>query len=502
MDREKLSPCGSPHHSGPNRRNFLRLAGMGSLISLTTRISFADARRPVATETPTQRDARMAWWREARFGMFVHFGAYSVYGGEYNGKPTRFIAEWIQHAERIPFKEYERAAATFHPMEFSPQRLVGLAKRTGMKYLVIGAKHHEGFCMWDSRLTRYNVVKWGKFGRDPLQEVAAECQRQGIKLGFYYSVRDWHHPDWTLRYANLGKPGPNYGGWWGYPASPWTGNRIYDCGCTACKENRPITFDVDPRPTSGVEMNRYLDYMKGQITELLTHYGPVAVMWFDGQDIQDAKLGRVAEMIATMRKLQPGIIINDRIGPDGQELGDYGVHEGSLPGSNVPRDWETCATTNGSWGFNKFDHNWVTPTTIIRWLADAVSKGGNFLLNVGPDGLGRVPQAVAGNLEQVGTWLNVNEAGIYGCGAAGLPQPKWGRITARGGTLYLHVFDWPSNRNLVITGLSKPAAKAYFLADAEKMPLPVTISAEGTQIAMPTAQEPQPDTVLVLELRQ
>lgn len=499
--------CGSPLDLRQNRRKFLSMAGLGSLALLTGRFSFADARGLVNNVSPVaggellmQQNERMAWWREARFGMFVHLGAYSVYGGEYQGRRTRSMAEWIEHSERIPYNEYEQAATKFHPTKFSAERLAGLAKRAGMKYLVIGTKHHEGFCMWDTQLTDYNIVKWGRFGRDPLKEVAAECQRQGIKLGFYYSVRDWHHPDW-MRYAYLGNPGPNYRGWWGYPASPWTGNRIYDCGCESCVADRPIPPNVDPRPTSDVDMNRYLDYMKGQITELLTGYGPVGVMWFDGQDIEDAKLGRVEEMVATMRKLQPGIIINDRIGPDGTEFGDYGVHEGSIPGTNVPRDWETCVTSNSSWGFNKFDLNWVDSSTMIHWLADTTSKGGNLLLNVGPDGLGQVPEPAANNLAQVGAWLDVNGASIYGCGSAGLPQPKWGRITAKDNMLYLHVFDSPSDAHLIVPKLSKSVDKAYFLVDTNKTPLPVTITDEGLQIATPNFQPSHADTVIAIELR-
>jgi alpha-L-fucosidase len=339
--------------------------------------------------------------------------------------------------------------------------------------------------MWDSLLTDYNIVKWGKFARDPLQELAAECRRQGIQIGFYYSVRDWHHPDWTLRYEFLGKPGPNYKGMWGYPVSAWTENRIYDCGCTACVANRPITPNVDPRPTSGVDMNRHLDYMKGQITELLTRYGQVGVMWFDGQDIENAKLGRVAEMIATMRKLQPGIIINDRIGPDGMELGDYGVHEGSIPGTHLPRDWKTCATTNGSWGFDRLNHNWVSSTTMIQWLADSASKGGNLLLNVGPDSTGQVPEAIAENLAQVGAWLRANGTSIYGCSTAGMPQPNWGRITGNG--------------SLLMSKPGKPFARAYLLADTDKKSLPVAISADGMQIAVPDLQPSGAVSVIVLE---
>ena len=353
--------------------------------------------------------------------------------------------------------------------------------------------------MWDSLLTDYNIVKWGKFARDPLQELAAECRRQGIQIGFYYSVRDWHHPDWTLRYEFLGKPGPNYKGMWGYPVSAWTENRIYDCGCTACVANRPITPNVDPRPTSGVDMNRHLDYMKGQITELLTRYGQVGVMWFDGQDIENAKLGRVAEMIATMRKLQPGIIINDRIGPYGMELGDYGVHEGSIPGTHLPRDWKTCATTNGSWGFDRLNHNWVSSTTMIQWLADSASKGGNLLLNVGPDSTGQVPEAIAENLAQVGAWLRANGTSIYGCSTAGMPQPNWGRITAKGSTLYLHVFDWTGNGSLLMSKPGKPFARAYLLADTDKKSLPVAISADGMQIAVPDLQPSGAVSVIVLE---
>ena len=454
------------------------------------------ALRSYAHETPAQHDARMQWWTDARFGMFIHWGPYAVLGGEYQGKRVNWISEWIQHSGRIPAKEYEDVAASFNPVKFDARQWVKLAKDAGMKYIAITSKHHDGFCMWDSQLTDYNITKWTPFKRNVIAELANECEKQGLKFGVYYSVRDWHHPDWALRYAQLEKP--NSG--WGYRASPWTKGHVAECGCPSCRKNIPITPEMNLSPVENADMNRYLDYMKGQLTELLTQCGPVSLMWFDAQDIQDPKLGRVDEMIATMRHLQPKLIISDRIGPDGTMFGDYGVHEGNVPGSGAAREWETCMTLNDTWGYSKFDEKWKSAEKLVHTLVETTSKNGNFLLNIGPDGEGVIPQGSADRLKEVGEWMAVNGQSIYGCGASSLPSPKWGKITVKGKTVYLHVFNWPVDQQLTIKNFNGPAKRAYLLADVAKQSLLLKTAGEVLSIQVPAKAPNSIDSVIVLEL--
>ena len=474
----------------------LRLKSVLTLLVLSAVMEVsAQTTNSTATETLEQRAERMAWYHDARFGMFIHWGPYAAFGGEYKGKRVGWISEWIQHNGRIPAKEYEDVAASFNPVKFDAHQWVKLAKDAGMKYIAITSKHHDGFCMWDSQLTDYSIAKWTPFKRNVIAELASECEKQGLKFGVYYSVRDWHHPDWALRYAQLEKP--NSG--WGYPASPWTKGHVAQCGCPSCRKNIPITPEMDLRPIEKADMNRYLDYMKGQLTELLTRCGPVSLMWFDAQDIQDPKLGRVEEMVATMRRLQPKLIINDRIGPDGTMFGDYGVHEGNVPGSSAAREWETCMTLNGTWGYSKFDKNWKSAKELVHTLVETTSKNGNFLLNIGPDGEGVIPQGSADRLKEVGEWMAINGQSIYGCGASSLPSPKWGNITAKGGVVYLHVFNWPTNSLLTLEKFSGPAKKAYLLADVEGQSLPLQLTGGTLTINVPVKAPNNIDSVIVLE---
>jgi alpha-L-fucosidase len=431
------------------------------------------------------------WFTHDRFGMFIHWGAYAV--------PAK--GEWAMHKNRIPYKEYEQIAKSFKPEDFDAAKIVKMAKDAGMKYVVITAKHHDGFAMWDSKLTDYNIVKWSHFKRDPLKELAVECKKQGMKLGFYYSVRDWHHPDFVLHYEHLNGPGPNYKGWYAFPVN-WTGGKVMDCGCSACVENLPITKEQDPRKSEaeGADMNRYLDYMKGQIRELLTNYGPIAVMWFDGQDIVDNQKGRVQEMINEMRRLQPNVLINDRIAWD-PGMGDYGVSEGKIPGSTQVRPWETCMTlTNtGDWGYTPTT-NFKSTKEIIHNLADIVSKGGNFLLNIAPNGQGVVSNQYRSLLDSIGHWMTTNGGSIYGCQASNLTQPKWGRITVKGDKMYLHVFDWPASRRITVDGLKQQVNSAYVLSN-KKQKLQTRQSNEGTIVLLPSHQPNAINSVIVLKLK-
>jgi alpha-L-fucosidase len=433
---------------------------------------------------------RTQWFSEARFGMFIHFGVYA--------KPAQ--GEWIMHSARLSYSGYEQIARTFKPTDFDAAKIVRIAKNAGMKYLVITAKHHDGFCMWNTKLTDYNIFRWGGFKRDLMKELAEECQKQGMKLGFYYSVRDWHHPDFVMHYEHLDAPGHYYKGWYAFPVN-WTGGDVRDCGCSGCINNLPLTKEQDPRPTEeeGADMNRYLNYMKEQLIELLTNYGPIAVMWFDGQDIVDQKKGRVQEMIDEMRRIQPNVLINDRIAWQ-PGFGDYGVFEQQIPGDTIVRPWESCMTMNDSWGFNSKDNNWKSTRIIVRNISDIVSKGGNLLLNIGPDGQGRVPENCEIGLDSVGQWMKANGESIYGCKASNLPQPQWGRITAKRNRLYLHIFDWPANGKLIVGGLDKKISRAYFLLDNKEKIINKLLPI-GQELLLPVIKAPNPvNTVIVLEI--
>ncbi len=483
-----------------NMRRLLLSALLLALLYRPLSLTAAPAPPPPNAESaPLGREARMAWFRDARFGMFIHWGPYSALGGEYRGQPVGWIAEWIQHTARIPLAEYETMAHAFNPVKFDAREWVSLAREAGMKYIAITAKHHDGFCLWDTRLTGYNLVQGTPFHRDAIAELARECERQGLKFGVYYSVRDWHHPDWPLRYEHLNPPHKGYG----YAASPWTSNWVSQCGCPSCRKSKPFPDDFDPRPVAAADMNRYLDYMRGQLTELLTRCGPVSLMWFDAQDIRDPALGRVKEMIATMRRLNPNVIISDRIGPDGTEFGDYGVHEGGVPGTGAAREWETCMTLNNTWGYSKFDEHWKSAAELIHTLVETTSKNGNFLLNVGPDGEGVIPAGSAGRLREVGRWMAENADSIRGCGAANLPVPKWGRFTARGSRLYVHIFQWPADGQLRLPPLPGTIRRAFALAYPARQQLEFTVNPEGVDLRLPvTPAEAGPDAVLVLEMTQ
>ena len=413
-------------------------------------------------ETKAQRDKRMTWWREARFGMFIHWGLYAVPAGEYNGKKVGGIGEWIMRNGQIPVSEYEKFAKGFNPVKFDAKEWVSIAKGAGMKYIVITSKHHDGFCMFGTKLTDYNIVDATPFKRDPLKELADECHRQGIKMCFYHSVLDWHHPDYL-------------------PRVPW-----------------------DKRPTEGASYARYIDHMMGQLRELLTNYGEIGVIWFDGGWEHKPNEQRSEEVVGMIRSLQPGIIINNRIGiPQ-----DFDTPEQTIPATGIPgRDWETCMTMNGSWGYRKDDQGWKSVEDLLRKLVDIASKGGNFLLNVGPTAEGLIPQASVERLGAMGKWLSVNGQSVYGTTASPFRKLPWGRCTLRhgsgqassGDTLYLHVFDWPKGE-LGVPGLKNKVTKAYLLADKDRAPLKVTAGEGKLTVALPAEAPDKIDTVVVLEV--
>jgi alpha-L-fucosidase len=415
---------------------------------------------PYAEETPAERDARMHWWREARFGMFVHWGVYSVPAGAYHGQQVKGIGEWIMNRGRIPMAEYQAFAKRFNPVKFDAERWVEIAKNAGMKYIVITSKHHDGFAMFHSRASAWNIYDATPFHRDPLQELSAACRRQGLRLGFYYSqAQDWNHPG-----------GAAAGGHW-------------------------------DKAQDG-DMDAYLrDVAVPQVREILSNYGKIAVLWWDTP--KDMTRER-AEMLLPLLKLQPGIIHNNRLG--GGYRGDTETPEQYVPPTGYPgRDWETCMTMNDTWGYKSYDQNWKSVETLIDNLVDIASKGGNYLLNVGPTSEGEIPQPSVERLQEIGRWMKANGESIYATTASPFKRLPWGRATKKlhpgGATLYLHVFQWPADGQLLVPGLKNEVSGAWLLVDPAKNALATERRGDDLIVSLPAAAPDAVCSVVVLEVK-
>ena len=451
-------------------------------LSLAANLLVASA-APV--ETPRQHAARMEWWREAKFGMFIHWGVYSVPAGEWDGRTDH--AEWIMESAQIPVSRYEQFAKEFNPTKFDAKAFVKTAKDAGMKYIVITSKHHDGFGMWPSAMTDW-CIKSTPFQRDPLRELSDECRKQGIKFCLYHSIMDWHSSDWGVR-------------------RKWN--------------------DV---ATGTPDMDRYTAYLKAQLKELITNYHP-AMLWFDGEWESPWTHERGVDLWNYLRALDPKLIINNRIdtarsGMEGMDVssdhvGDYGTPEQQIPpmGFGPGVDWETCMTLNDHWGYNKHDTHWKSAETVVRNLCDIASKNGNYLLNVGPTSEGLIPQPSVDRLAEVGAWMKVNGEAIYGAGptpfgaeagtfsatqkgkagkAEFIPAWNW-RATTQPGKIYLEVFNWPADGKLNLAGLQSQVKKAYLLAGHKK--LKVEQNAAGVSIAL-TAEAPDKiASVICLEIK-
>ena len=408
----------------------------------------------------------MAWWREARFGMFIHFGLYSTLGGEWKGAATG-SHEWIRNNAKIPHEEYVPLVGQFNPTGFDADAWVQAAKDAGQKYIVLTTKHHEGFSLFNSRVTTYDVMST-PFKRDIVGELARACRKHGMRIGWYYSIMDWYHPDYLPR------------------------------------------RDWETRDATKADFSRYLQFMRAQLRELLTQYGDISVLWFDGQWEGTWNHAVAVSLVAYCRAIAPNVIINDRVDagapkdaasdPQYRKAGDYTTPELKVPDTGIPgEDWETCMTMNENWGYSKFDHNFKSVATLVKLLVETASKGGNLLLNVGPMGDGRFPQESIDGLRGIGAWMRVNGNAIYGSrGTPFVNAPV--RVTSHAHRLNLFVDTWRGGA-LTLPALRTLPTRAYLREDPS-LPLPTTRSASGVDVVLPDRGPGTLVPVVVLEFSE
>jgi alpha-L-fucosidase len=431
-----------------HRRDFIRSVGAGTAgLALGTQHRLPH--RPSLPALPAGAADHMAWWREARFGMFIHLGLYSTLGGEWKGKQAG-SHEWIRNNAKIPHEEYIPLVAQFNPTEFDADAYVRAAKDAGQKYVVFTTKHHEGFSLFPSAVTTYDVQSTPS-RRDIVGEVARACHRHGLRIGWYYSIMDWYHPDYLPR------------------------------------------RDWETRDATGADFSRYLTFMKAQLRELLTRYGHISVLWFDGQWESTWTHALAVELEAYCRSITPDLVINDRIDvgvpkdlpadTTYRRAGDYTTPELTVPERGLPGvDWETCMTMNQNWGYSKYDHDFKSVPTLVKLLVETASKGGNLLLNVGPMGSGRCPQESLDGLKGMGAWLRTNGGAIYGTSATPFAEAPV-RVTAAHRRLNLFIDEWRGGP-LILPGLRSLPRRAYLREDPALRPS-TRSTAAGLEITLP-----------------
>jgi alpha-L-fucosidase len=406
---------------------------------------------------------RATWFQHDRFGLFIHFGLFSQIAK----------GEWVRDTAQIPLAEYDKEISRFNPAEFNAAEWVSLAKQAGQRYVVPITKHHDGFCLFDSKLTDYTIMNT-PFKRDYVRELADECHRQGVHLGLYYSIMDWHHPDYI-------------------PRRPWEKDRS----------------------TEGASYDRYTDYMRGQLRELMTNYGKVDVLWFDGgwEHTTPEDNQKLQSIIDMCRQLQPHILLNDR----GNTGGDFGTPEQHIPATGMkdkdgrPMIWEVCmtlSTGHGSfaptawWGYDKNETVFKPTDEVLQKLVDVSSKGGNFLFNVGPMPNGKFQPEEIKCLTAIGQWMSRYGDSIYGTSASPFQRLTFfGRVTQKDSRLFVHVFDWPTDRRLALPGLKTSVTKAYMMGDpASAVTVDVKSSKNEVVLGLPEKAPDAIDSVIVVEL--
>jgi alpha-L-fucosidase len=420
------------------------------LLTFMISATFASAGVPGQGQAPD----RLQWFREAKFGLFIHWGVYSMIGRE----------EWARQLLQIPLEEYQYYADNFNPVAFDPDEWAALAKDAGVRYVIITSKHHDGFSIFDSAYTDYDVMH-AKYGKDILGPLSVSMKKAGVPLGFYYSIMDWHHPDYLPR-------------------------RSWEKG----------------RSAKGADFGRYMDFATNQVKELVAKYDP-AVLWFDGEWEHTNEEQRAFALGKMLLEMKPSLLINDRLYRREPGYGDFGTPENYVPATGVrnpdgtPRLWEACYTMNwNGWGYNRYETEFHSASQLIRQLIEIVSKGGNLLLNVGPQPDGRIQADFVARLRRMGEWLRENGEAIYGTTASVFERlPFFGRCTVKGATLFVHVMGWPADGTIRMPGLKTEVRKAYLLADRSKS-LGFRRAGKDVVVTLPE-RAPDPDaTVVALEL--
>jgi alpha-L-fucosidase len=448
------------------------IAAAASFVAAQTAPAAAAATAEI--DSPAAREQRVQWFREAKFGLFIHWGLYSIPAGIWKAERSPGIGEWIMNRMKVPVKEYERLAGGFDPVKFDAEAWVQMAEDAGMKYIVITSKHHDGFAMYRSSVSPYNIYDATPFHRDPIKELAEACARHHLRFGFYYSQsQDWHEPGGA-------------GNDWDFPSDAEKGK-------------------VDPA-TGTSAYDRYLrEKAEPQVRELLQNYGPVCLIWFDTARMMEGERG--LRFIRLVRSLQPATLIDGRLGVPG----DYeSTGDNAIPAQIRAGDWETPATINHTWGYRTDDTDWKSPGEILFKLVDIASKGGNYLLNVGPTAEGVIPPASQDNLRTVGRWLRVNGDAVYGAGRspfgeefgdyaanlkardgrpAFLGRNEW-RCTTKPGKLFFTIFrvtermpnpSGPIDGRFALPAFKNAIKAAYMLDDPKRAPLEVRTAADGTR---------------------
>jgi alpha-L-fucosidase len=422
------------------------------------------------SETRAQYDARMQWWSDARFGLIIHWGLYSIPAGEWNGGV--YWVEHIRNKAEIPLAEYHKLLQQFNPVRYEARQWVQYAKASGAKYLIFTTKHHDGFCLFDSKYTEFDMMSTA-YQKDVLTELALACKEGGIRLGLYYSILDWDHADYL-------------------PKLPW---------------------ETD-RQGGNADYSRYAAYVKNQITELLTNYPDISILWLDGEWEPTWLKAYGFDLYKYARSLRPDLIINDRI--KSPREGIFGFSEGSDPRGDfatmekdIPEEvdanlyWESCEPMNAEWGYTRRLNFWQPVKDMIRHMTLIASRGGNYLLGIGPADDGSLQQQITDRLTEIGQWMQANGESIYGTRASTNAKPSWGCLTERrvnGKTrMYLHVFDWPSNGILTLHGVHNTPTACSILTDAQHTQLPVTRDADAIQITVPSAMPDDRNTVIAID---
>lgn len=425
-------------HDSISRRNTLALlagaAALGTAPAGAQTPQSSPSAPPETGAVLADRARRMKWWHEAKFGMFVHWGLYSVRGRH----------EWVMENEGIPVAEYEQLATRFNPKKDAARDWARLAKRAGMKYMVMTTKHHEGFCLFDTKTTSYNAAKRAA-GRDLVREYVDAARGEGLRVGFYYSLMDWHHPD----------------------------------GARAEKDE--------------AARRRLVDYIHTHVRELMTNYGKIDVLWYDVSWPLDAKGWESQRMNEMVFSLQPDIVVNNR----NRLPGDFTTPEQRIEAAEEGRAWEACMTMNGSWGYQAADDDWKTPKQVVRNLISCARDGGNYLLNIGPKPDGSIPEESVRILEAVGAWMSKNGEAIYASDRCQPRRSNYASFTRKGHTLYMHVHFWPGD-DVAIGGLLVPVKSARLLATGQKVDFaqdPIRVRFTG----LPKQAPDQPVTTLAIE---